>query len=170
VFDPVTILVPALGLIRDRDHAVTRLWQHCVDFLIARSGNPPAAPTDWRQNIQLSCSCADCRELQAFVLDPVAQVHRFRVRQDRRQHLHGMIDRHGLDMTHVTERKGSPQTLVCTKDRRSYRRRCDQYRQDIDALATLESLADRCHASPAAVNPIQTARHQTESWSPASGL
>jgi hypothetical protein len=169
VFDPVTILVPALGRICDRDHAVTRLWQHCVDFLIARSGNPPTAPTDWRQNIQLSCSCVDCRELQAFVLDPVAQVHRFRVRQDRRQHLHGMIDRHGLDMTHVTERKGSPQTLVCTKDRRSYRRRCEQYRQDIDALATLESLADRCHASPASVNPIQSARQQGESWSPASG-
>ena len=164
VFDAVTILVPALGRIRDRDDTVTRLWQHCVDFLIARSGHPPAAPTDWRQNVRLSCSCADCRELQAFVLDPLAQVHRFRIRQDRRQHLHGIIDRHGLDMTHVTERKGSPQTLVCTKDRRSYLRRCEQYRQDIDALAKVESLADRCHASPAAVNQIQSARQSAQTW------
>jgi hypothetical protein len=127
VFDPVAILVPALGRIRDPDDALARLWQHCVDFLIARSGNPPEAPIDWRQNIQLSRACVDCRELQAFVLDPMAQVYRFRVRQDRRQHLHGMIDRHGLDMTHITERKGSPQTLVCTKDRRSYRRRCERF-------------------------------------------
>jgi hypothetical protein len=28
-----------------------RSYQHCVDFLIARSGNPPLALTDWRQNI-----------------------------------------------------------------------------------------------------------------------
>jgi hypothetical protein len=85
VFDPVTILVPALGRIRHSDDAVTQLWQHCVDFLIARSGNPPAAPTDWRQNIQLSCSCADCRELQAFVLDPVPPSPRTRAASAKRR-------------------------------------------------------------------------------------
>lgn len=44
-------------------------------------------------------------------------------------------------MTHVTERKGSPQTLVCTKTRRGYERRCNAYRHDVAALATLAELA-----------------------------
>jgi len=77
------------------------------------------------------------RGLQTFARDPEAQVGRFRVRQDRRQHLHQMIERHGLDMTHVTERKGSPQTLVCTKTRRTYQGQCEQHRADCAAMGTL---------------------------------
>ncbi len=48
--------------------------------------------------------------------------------------------RHGLDMTHVTDRRGSPQTLVCTKTRRTYRTRREEYRRDIGHLRTLEPL------------------------------
>jgi uncharacterized DUF497 family protein len=70
-------------------------------------------------------------------LDAQAQVARFRVRQDRRQHLHQQIERHGLDMTHVTDRKGSPQTLVCTKTRRTYQRRCEQHRADCASMRAL---------------------------------
>ena len=60
---------------------------------------------------------AECREMQAFMSDPVASVHRFRVRQERRNHLEGKIAAHGLEMKAVTDRTGSPQTLVCTKNR-----------------------------------------------------
>jgi hypothetical protein len=116
--------------------------------------------------VKLSCSCADCRELRAFTLDPVEQTHRFRVRKDRRQHLHDVIQRHGLDMTHVTERKGSPQTLVCTKDRRSYRRRCEQYRKDIASLAALAELAGKASAA-AWLTQIEAARALAAQWSPA---
>jgi hypothetical protein len=40
------------------------------------------------------------------------------------------------------ERKGSPQTLVCTKTRHSYLRRCAEYRQDIAALTALAELIE----------------------------
>ncbi len=166
IFDPVTILTPALGVVRQQDAATGELWKHCAGFLLDRSGNPPAAPADWRQEVKLSCSCADCRELQAFVLDLVEQTHRFRVRQDRRQHLHQMIEKHGLDLTHVTERKGSPQTLVCTKTRRSYQRRCDEYRKDIAALALLAELPDQAVASAAARKKIAAACASAAQWSP----
>lgn len=167
VFDPVKILVPALKSVRMWDAAAAQLWEHSVEFLLKTSGRPPAAPKDWRQNVRLSCSCADCRELRKFVLDPVEQTHRFRVRKDRRQHLHEMIEKHELDMTHVTERKGSPQTLVCTKDRRSYQRRCDQYRKDISALGALAGLADKAGAATASLEKIEMARDLAGEWSPA---
>lgn len=144
VFDPGRVLVPALTLLRERerqgflaDAAAERLWVHAAEFLLARSEQPPAAPTDWRQVADLACRCEDCRGLQEFARDPGAQVARFRVRQDRRQHLHAQIAQHGLDMTHVTERKGSPQTLVCTKTRRSYQRQCEGHRADCAAMQTL---------------------------------
>ena len=44
-------------------------------------------------------------------------------------------------MTHLTERVGSPQTLVCTKDRRSFDRRMKQYGHEIAAMRTLVRLA-----------------------------
>jgi hypothetical protein len=59
------------------------------------------------------------------------------VRKDRRQHLHQQIERHGLDMTHVTERQGSPQTLVCAKTRRTYERQCWRHKGDLATMSTL---------------------------------
>jgi hypothetical protein len=44
-------------------------------------------------------------------------------------------------MIHATERVGSPQTLVCTKDRRTFDRRMKQYQDEIAAMRTLVRLA-----------------------------
>lgn len=169
VFDPVTILVPTLGTVQQWDAATSRLWEHCAKFLLRRSGHPPEFPKDWRQDVKLSCACADCRELQAFTFAPAEQTHHFRLRKDRRQHLHQMIEKHNLDMTHVTERKGSPQTLVCTKDRRSYQRRCDEYRKDIAALTALENQAEKHGSvSPEILDNISASRALAKRWSPES--
>ncbi len=166
-YDPVSLLTPALGLIRVRDSATAILWEGGVKFLLRRSGSPPPAPLDWRQEASLGCSCADCRELQAFALDPVETVRRFAIRKDRRQHLHAQIDRHGLDMTHQTERIGSPQTLVCKKHRRSYLRRCEEYRKD---MAALKELDEQSREGPVAtadiVKRIKAARSRAAKWSP----
>jgi hypothetical protein len=40
-------------------------------------------------------------------------------------------------------RKGSPQTLVCTKTRHSYEQKCAAYREDIAALGVLADLVGR---------------------------
>lgn len=151
VFSPVTLVVPAVERICARRGKVTlpvessvhRLWTGAAEFLLLRSEVPPEPPTDWNMDVEISCSCADCCELQAFARDPAAQVHRFRVKKERRRHLHGTINRYRLDMTHVTERVGSPQTLVCTKDRRTFERRMTQYREEIAAMCRLVRLAPK---------------------------
>ncbi len=97
-------------------------------------------PTDWQQDIRLSCQCQDCAELQRFLLSPLEKVHRFRVRQDRRQHLHHIIGKHQCDMTHITERKGSPQTLVCSKTRTHYQRDKKQWEERSALLESLRTL------------------------------
>ncbi len=58
-----------------------------------------------------------------------------------RQQLHQRIDMKRCDVTDVTERSGSPQTLVCTKTQRSYERRIKQFDADTKLLAELEALA-----------------------------
>ena len=150
-FSPVTLVVPALEQIyagwgrkvAASDSSVVHLWTRSAEFLLQRSEVPPEPPSDWRLDVQLSCSCPDCRELQDFALAPTERMHRFRVKKERRQHLHNAIDGHRLDMTHVTERVGSPQTLVCTKDRRTFERRMKQYGHEIAAMRALVRLAPR---------------------------
>ena len=143
-FDPVTVVVPALAALRaaskpagTTDADLARLWRHAAAFLLARSEQPPAPPTDWAQPLTLACRNEDDRELQAFARDPARREHRFRVKKERRQHLHRIIEQLGLDMTHVTERQGSPQTLVCTKTRRTFERQCAQHGADAAAMRTL---------------------------------
>ncbi len=90
--------------------------------------------------VQYAAFCADCRELQQFLRDPVEQVHRFRVAKHRRQHLHNQISSHGCDMTHVTDHTGSPQTLVCTKNRASYERKKAELASNEKLLTELRGL------------------------------
>ncbi len=154
-FSPVTIVVPAIEQIQAErtrkvatsDSSVVHLWTGSAEFLLCRSEVPPEPPSDWRLDVKLSCSCPDCRELQTFARDPAQRVHRFRVKKARRQHLHNAIDTHRLDMTHVTEHVGSPHTLVCTKDRRTFDRRMKQYGHEIAAMRTLIELAPSSDAA-----------------------
>lgn len=150
-FSPVTLVVPAIQRIRVRcrqntaavESSVRHLWTSAAEFLLRCSEVRPEPPSDWCLNVEISCSCPDCRELEAFARDPAERVHRFRVRKERRRHLHTTIDRHRLDMTHVTERVGSPQTLVCTKDRRTFDQRMKHYRDEIAAMRRLVKLAPK---------------------------
>ncbi len=121
--------------------AAARLLEHCKTALRGATARPIEAPKDWAREAELGCHCADCRALAAFLRDPAARVGRFPLRKDRRQHLHRIIDGRQCDCTHVTERKGSPQTLVCTKTQASYQRRLKQFDSDLAMLRQLQTLA-----------------------------
>lgn len=149
-FSPVAMVVPLIERAcaeRQKtaavDNCVRQLWTNAAEFLLRCSEVPPAPPSDWRLKVKISCFCPDCRELESFAHDPFERVHRFRVKKERRQHLHQTIDRYGLEMTHVTERVGSPQTLLCTKDRRNFNQRMKEYREEISAMRTLVRLAPK---------------------------
>ncbi len=59
------------------------------------------------------------------------------MRKDLRRHVHQVIDRHRLDLDHVTARSGSPYTLVCTKNRASQARRLEEYAEDLRRMSSL---------------------------------
>jgi hypothetical protein len=56
-----------------------------------------------------------------------------------------------MDMTHQTERKGSPQTLVCTKTRRSFQKRCQQHAEDLGRFKTLIAIVANLPRSSKAI-------------------
>lgn len=147
-YDIRGVVIPDLKAIRKwiakvpaAQPAFSRLLEHCLTELRTATAQPIEPPRDWTRDASLSCNCEDCRMLARFLRDPEQRVGRFPLRKDRRQHLHRLIDMHQIDLTHVTERVGSPQTLVCTKTQGSYERRLNQYRTDLKLLAELETFA-----------------------------
>ena len=102
-----------------------------------RTARAPQAPGDYRRDAGLSCECTDCRVLSRFLANPNERECRMRLNKDRRRHLHGIIDANRCDVTHVTERKGRPFTLVCTKTTASYERACKTFERDKRNLSRL---------------------------------
>ena len=121
----------------------TALGRHAAACLLARSAEPPAEPRDWVVEADIPCTCPSCRLLKSFCADPVESTLRLPLRKDLRRHVHGIIEDHGLDLTHETERIGRPYTLVCTKTRGAYERRRAQYAVDIAHMRLLARAASR---------------------------
>ena len=121
--------------------AFALLWRHAADFLLARSAKLPEEPSDWVIGADVGCRCEHCQRLRDFCKDPAARTARFPLRKDLRAHLHRTIDRRGLDIEHVTERRGRPFTLVCTKTRATYRRRLAEYALDVSCMRRLAGFA-----------------------------
>jgi len=146
VFAAESILLPALERIAGNTPTAAAsavLWRHCGGHYLARSETAPQPPLDWARAADLAGHCADCQELQDFARNSQAPSHRFRLREDRRQHLETQIRSHQLDIATRTERQGSPHTLICTKTRASYERAARQYQEDRTDMARLLALTER---------------------------
>ena len=130
------------------------LWRQAADFLLERSSDVPAEPTDWAMPAEVRCDCEDCVALLAFCRDPDKRIGRFSVRKDRRKHIHRTIDGYGLDLDHVTERKGSPYTLVCKKTRDGHRRRLREYAEDLEWMDSLRDCAPRAKGAAVSAETV----------------
>ena len=137
------VLVPAVrslvgsGVIRGST-AVERLRAACLGHLRVRIAQPLEAPRDWQRTSALACSCRDCTELGRFLTDAERRVWSFKAAEARRGHVSGTVARARCDLDLTTEKRGSPYTLVCTKNQASYDRRVKQRKQDLEDLAQLD--------------------------------
>lgn len=140
-------------------NSLDQLLHHCLAELRSATAVPIEPPADWSRSAKVGCSCADCKELVRFLRDPHEQVHRFPRRKELRRHLHVQINSNQLDVTHVTERKGSPHTLVCTKTQASHQRQLAQFHEDVTLLEELAPLAGS--ADPRSNPPSSRRRTKT---------
>ncbi len=119
------------------------LWQQSSDFLLQRSSVPPDKPADWIINTEIPSTSDLLVQLQAFCQNPEARVTRFKVRKDLRVHIEQTVQSLRLDIDLVTERQNRPYTLVCTKNRATYKRRLKEYSEDVRCIDLLLSLVPR---------------------------
>jgi hypothetical protein len=139
----LTALQPWLEKNLKKPSAALSHWiDWCCEQLEALTARAPQAPADFRRAAALSCHCAACAALKRFLEDPHEQVYRYRAREDQRMHLEHSIRQHSCDLSLETERRGSPYTLVCTKNTASYQAQLWQFRQDQEHLLALRSLQE----------------------------
>ena len=93
--------------------------------------------SDCADRVDVACNCQFCARLKAFIADPANEVGRIPAREDMRQHLIGIIDRHQCDVKHALERKGSPYSLVLTKTTGSFDRALKRFEADCRLLSAL---------------------------------
>lgn len=141
-YEPDDVLVPAArvfaGLVESTAWpAVGRLREASLDHLRGRIALPLEAPRDWTRTNLLKCTCGDCRGLGAFLVAPDQAQWRLKAVQDRRSHVEQSVRSAACDLDLTTERRGSPHTLVATKNQASYERRAKQRRQDLDHVSAL---------------------------------
>lgn len=97
----------------------------------------PTPPTNQTRPATLVCSCNHCRELATFMADPSATSTTIRARAQIRSHLEHQIQSAQLDLDMRTLRSGTPHGLVVTKNRASYERALQRYKDDLKLLASL---------------------------------
>jgi len=117
--------------------ALGALARQCRDELAALLAQPPRAADDWSIHLPADCSCELCRELRAFLERPGKTRLEWPLKKDWRAHVHQVIDRHELPVTHTTRRSGRPYTLVLEKTRALFRREegeRDAWRAELDWL------------------------------------
>jgi predicted 2-oxoglutarate/Fe(II)-dependent dioxygenase YbiX len=117
--------------------AAARLREASLDHLRRRIALPLEAPRDWTRANPLKCKCADCRALGTFLVAPDQQQWRLKAVQGRRTHVEQSVRSAACDLDLTAERRGSPHTLVATKNQASYRRRAEQRRQDLEHVSAL---------------------------------
>jgi len=118
--------------------AVERLRIACVAHLRARVAEPLEAPRDWRRASKLACQCPHCGELSRFLAGPERETWTFKAAEAARRHVEDTIRKARCDLDVTTHRRGSPYSLVCTKNQASYDRRLKQRNQDLADLERFE--------------------------------
>ncbi|MEO1564354.1 MAG: 2OG-Fe(II) oxygenase, partial [Pseudomonadota bacterium] len=103
-----------------------------------RIGEPLEAPKDWARPAKISCECQYSSELSSFLANPSEECWTLRARQDIRDRIENIIRRAKADLDLETLRRGSPHSLICTKNDASYQRRVAQRNQDLADLAILQ--------------------------------
>ena len=150
----------------NRTLAYRLLWQQAADYLLKRSSAPPEDPADWTIDAHFPCTDELRSRLRAFCRNPAARILRVKVAKDGRRHLRSTIDSYRLDMDHVTERVGSPYTLVCTKNRASHKRRLREYAEDVRCIGLLTELAPEGDAATPEADRMQRLRRAEAAGTP----
>ena len=166
-FDPVTVQIPAaLRLISESRLMPSELplpvheWLKSLENLLeSRTVVEPQPPCDFSRDAVLKCQCSVCKEVNIFLLSSSEKSYTYRARQDLRQHLDSQIHNDKADLSTETIRRGSPQSLLCTKTTESWKQRHTTWEHDLQSLASIRSFLSALVTSARRKTPAKKSSH-----------
>ncbi|WPL17885.1 hypothetical protein Thiowin_02928 [Thiorhodovibrio winogradskyi] len=144
VYDPDQILIPAALAVQTGKAPLAasapmaeQLKEAMVARLRQRVAAPIEPPADWRRPAKLRCQCTHCQQLGRFLDSPTDASWRLKAVKKTREHVTAEIGKAQCDLDLKTETRGTPHTLVCTKNQASYAKALRQRAADSDNLHAL---------------------------------
>ncbi|MGE0385677.1 MAG: 2OG-Fe(II) oxygenase [Gammaproteobacteria bacterium] len=141
-------LVDLLRLAADRHAGADRrslglgsLHEACTRELERKLDTTPRARSDWSMGTPLACKCNLCRTLGQFMRSADQRRLEWPLAKDKRAHIHQIVESHGLPMSHMTRRTGSPYTLVLEKTADLFTREAAERKRLRADLAWLRKVA-----------------------------
>jgi hypothetical protein len=99
-------------------------------------------PKDWQREAALDCKCEYCQDFSTFLHSPTETQFFLKKKEDLRVHIEDKVRRLQIDVDCKTEKgKGSPYTLICTKNQASYERAKTKQVEDIALFENLKRIA-----------------------------
>lgn len=123
------------------DLGLESLQQRLARTLADRLTRPGRRADDWSITAPIQCPCELCVTLKGFLRAPQQRRLNWPLAEQRRRHIHGIIDSHGLPVNHATRRQGSPYTLVLEKTAAVFERDAAARRWWAEQLAWIETLS-----------------------------
>ena len=115
----------------------------CLSELERRTAIPPQPPSDYQRSANMKCKCADCLRVAVFLKDGDTKQLSLPLAKQRRQHMHIQIESCRLELTHVTERRGSPHVLVLTKTNALFEESRKIYDLNLKNLSRLNAILQK---------------------------
>lgn len=124
-----------------RGLALGALHHDCTLTLTRLVEAPVRAPDDWSITTKIRCGCALCKRLVRFLVARDQRQLDWPLAKDDRRHVHQIVDRHELAVSHETRRVGRPYTLVLAKTRALFARETAERKTCVTDLAWLKRTA-----------------------------
>jgi 2OG-Fe(II) oxygenase superfamily len=125
---------------RDADlrRALRPLHALCTESLTAWLSAPRRDPRDWSIPAELGCRCERCSKLHAFLIAREWRVFEWPLAKEHRAHVHQIIERYELPVSHQTRHTGRPYTLVLAKRETLFEREAARRKQWLKDLEWLK--------------------------------
>ena len=118
----------------EKNGPLQELLTYCISQLEVSVQKVPESNA---KPVKFSCSCKDCIELKDFLRHPTQVQRQFRIGKDKGRHLRQQLDKSSVN---VTDRYGSPRTLMVTKKNISYQKDSWKQKQEQALLTSLQPL------------------------------
>lgn len=142
-------IIPAVKFLGMRLHSeaeekkqLIKLNNYCIDKLKQRTEIRPETPSTWERELIHSCRCIDCTALSSFLSDAELNTYNFKASKDRRNHVEEQVRKSKCDLDFKTITSGSPHTLSCIKNKKSYENMNRVYNEDTEFLIQLRQLEE----------------------------